>query len=194
MLRASGADYFNPDEAARRIRAADPSLSDAEANGAAWHQGKRFLTRAIDERRDFAFETTLGARTIPALLERAAKSGIEIRIWYVGLATVDLHLARVRARVKSGGHDIPEADVRRRWEASRLNVIRLLPVLAELRVYDNSADADPASGAAPVPALVLHVRKRRIVAPRRLAGTPDWAKPIVAAAMRLDVDARARRA
>src|SRR5207253_1155076 len=96
-----------------------------------------------------------------------------------------LHLARVRARVASGGHDIPEADIRRRWEASRLNVIRLLPALAELRVHDNSADADPRGGAEPMPVLVLHVKRGKIVAPRDLTATPQWAKPLVAAALRL---------
>ena len=125
---------------------------------------------------------------------RAASRGLEVHVWYCGLSSPELHLRRIRGRVARGGHDIPEADVRRRWEASRLNLIRLMPALTEVRVYDNSADADPAAGAVPIPLLVLQVRKRRIVAPRRLAGAPEWAKPIVAGAMRLDVDARSHRA
>jgi len=192
MLRATGADYFDPDEASRRIRSANPALTRAEANSAAWHQGRRLLERAIAERLDFAFESTLGATTIPGLLAEAAAAGIEVRVWYVGLSSLDLHLARVRARVARGGHDIPEADIRRRWETSRLNVVRLLPVLTELRVYDNSDDADPASGSGPVPSLVVHVRRGRIVAPRDLGATAAWAKPIVAAAMRLDAATRRR--
>lgn len=184
-LREYGADYFNPDEAARRIRSADPGLTEAEANSAAWHQGKRLLERVIDGRLDFAFESTLGATTIPALLARAASLGIEVRVWYVGLSSPELHIARVRARVAKGGHDIPEADIRRRWETGRLNVIRLLPTLTELRVHDNSGDADPDTGATPVPVLVLHVQRGKIVAPRDLSKTPEWAKPLVGAAMRL---------
>ena len=192
MLRATGADYFNPDEAARRIRSADPRVTQADANSAAWHQGKRLLERAIAERLDFAFESTLGATTIPALLANAAALGIEVRVWYVGLSSPELHIVRVRARVAGGGHDIPESDIRRRWDSSRLNVICLLPKLTELRVYDNSADADPATGAAPVPMLLLHSRRGRITAPRDLRSTPTWAKPLVAAAMRLDAETRRR--
>ena len=60
MFRQAGADYFNPDEATARILAANPDISTAEANSAAWHEGKRLLERAIAERLDFAFETTLG--------------------------------------------------------------------------------------------------------------------------------------
>ena len=128
---------------------------------------------------------TQGGATITALLERALASGLDVRVWYVGLGSVELHLARVRARVAAGGHDIPEATVRRRFHDSRLNLIRLLPRLTELRVYDNSAEADPRAGVAPEPRLLLHVARGRIVAAGPLGDTPAWAKPILAAAMNI---------
>jgi predicted ABC-type ATPase len=183
-LRQAGVEFFDPDVVARRIRALQPAAPQDQVNSAAWHAGRRLLERAIAERRSFAFETTLGGATMTELLERAAGAGLELRIWYVGLATPALHLARVRARVARGGHDIPEADIRRRFDRSRVNLIRLLPRLTELRLYDNSADADPAAGVAPSPVLLLHLRHGRIVAPRDLRATPDWAKPVVAAATR----------
>ena len=98
--------------------------------------------------------------------------------------SVAFQLARVRARVRRGGHDIPEADIRRRFETSRVNLVELMPVLAALRVYDNSAETDPARGRPPAPRLVLHVDRGRIVAPVDLAATPQWAKAIVARAIR----------
>ncbi len=184
MLLRQRVEYFNPDEAARRILAVNPGISQAQANSAAWHEGTRLLERAIAERLDFAFETTLGGRTITALLERAAARGFEVRVWYVGLNGPDLHVARVRARVARGGHDIPEPRIRERYDASRLNLIRLLPSLRELWVYDNSKEADPAAGVAPEPRLVLHVRGGTLVGPRDLGATPEWAKAIVAAAVK----------
>lgn len=184
-FNASGAEYFNPDEAARRIRDAAPTLTPEQANSAAWHQGKRLLERAIAERCDFAFETTLGGKTITALLEHALDEGIEVRIWFAGLSSPDLHIARVRARVSRGGHPIPEADIRRRYDASRLNLIRLLPKLTELRLYDNSFEADLAAGTPPQLQLVLHWDRGRIVGPVDLRSTPEWAKPIVAAALKV---------
>jgi hypothetical protein len=63
--------------------------------------------------------------------------------------------------------------------------VQLLPVLTELRVYDNSATADPAAGQAPQPVLVLRMERGRIVGPSDLTSTPAWAKPIVAAALEL---------
>jgi predicted ABC-type ATPase len=185
MIRAAGSEYYNPDEAAKALIAANPGLEQVKANAAAWRQGKRLLERAVAERLDFAFETTLGGGTMTRILAEAAAAGFEVRIFYVGLASPELHLERVRRRVSAGGHDIPEADIRRRWRHSRMNLVRLLPVLTELRVYDNSEAADPAAGEAPRPVLVLHVDHGEIVGPADLAATPTWARPIVAAALKL---------
>jgi predicted ABC-type ATPase len=182
-IRERGADYFNPDEATRRIRLAAPRISGREANSAAWHEGKRLLEKAIAKRSTFAFETTLGGETITGLLLRALAEGIEVRMWYAGLASPELHIARVRARVARGGHDIPENRIRQRFDHSRINLIRLLPHLTELRLFDNSTDADPATGAAPTPLLVLHVVEGKIAAICDIVDVPTWAKPIVAAAV-----------
>lgn len=184
-VRDLGTDYYNPDEAASRLLARDPSLSQSDANSAAWHQGVRLLRRAIAERKDFIFETTLGANTIPRLLLEAAAQSIEIHVWYVGLANAQLHIERVEARVRRGGHAIAPELIERRFEQSRINLIELLPHLSELRVYDNSVDADPATGKSPKPKLLLHMKAGRILNFENLNDTPHWAKPIVAAALKL---------
>lgn len=183
MIRAAGGEYYNPDEAARELIAANPGLDQVRANALAWQQGRRLLEKAIGDRLDFAIETTLGGSTLARILADAAALGIEVRIWYVGLDSPEAHIERVRQRVRSGGHDIPEEAIRRRWRHSRLNLIQLLPALTELRVYDNSASADPAKGQAPRPVLVLHLQDGEIVGPPDLSATPEWAKPIVAAAL-----------
>ena len=185
MIRESGGDYFNPDEVAMELRARDPKLDQTEANALAWSLGVAQLDHAIRAGLDYFFETTLGGKTVAEKLALAMQAGHEVRIWYAGLESPDMHLARVAARVRSGGHDIPEDDVRRRFDQSRLNLIVLLPRLAELKVYDNSTERDPGRGQSPAPTLVLHWRAGRIVAPRDLRKTPAWAKPIVAAALKV---------
>lgn len=186
MILTHGARYFNPDEVASRIRSASPRLSRTEANSQAWNSGRRLLERAIAERMSFAIETTLGGNTIPDLLLSALSVGIEVRVWYAGLNGVDLHIARVRARVAKGGHAIPEEKIRARYDRSRLNLIRLMPGLTELLVYDNSREADPDAGEPPEPSLVLHVTRGRIEWACALEAVPEWAKPIYAAAVRID--------
>jgi len=175
-------EYFNPDDATRRIQSANPGIGPDEANSAAWMEGKRLLERAIAERCSFAFETTLGGKTISRLLEEALSRGIEVRVWYAGLSSPEVHIARVRSRVQKGGHDVPEAKIRERYDSGRLNLIRLLPKLTELKLYDNSEEADPDAGVAPEPKLLLHMKRGSIISSCDLALTPDWAKPILAAA------------
>lgn len=184
-IRAHGSNYFNPDEVARQLLTRTPGLALAEANSMAWREGKRLLELAIARNLDFAFETTLGGNTITGLLLEAANHGCEVWIWFAGLYSVDRHLERVRARVRKGGHDIPEAAIRKRWESSRANLITLMPKLAVLRVFDNSADGDPAAGKTPSPVLALAMKAGRIVGPSDLSKTPGWAKPLVAAAFKL---------
>jgi predicted ABC-type ATPase len=103
------------------------------------------------------------------------------------LSSPEQHIARVRARVASGGHDIPEAKIRERWDGSRRNIIELMPHLAELQVFDNSKERDPITGAYPPPRLLLHLKRGRVVAPsiEDLENTPTWAEPIVVGALEL---------
>jgi predicted ABC-type ATPase len=180
-------EYYNPDEVARTLMASQPFLTPEDANSAAWHQGVKLLQTAIEQRLDYAFETTLGGSTIPGLLALAASQGIEVYVWYIGLASPELHIERVEARASRGGHDIPVEDVLRRYESSRINLIGLLSRLTALRIYDNSADRDPAAGRTPSPVLVLHMERARILNPRDLKRTPNWAKPIVAAALKVSL-------
>jgi predicted ABC-type ATPase len=117
------------------------------------------------------------------LLQKALAAGIEVRLWYVGLENLELHIARVRARVQKGGHDIPEAKIRERYVASRWNLIELLPKLTELLVFDNSEEGDPQAGSTPKPKLILHTKTGKIVFMCEAKSAPNWAKPILMAAL-----------
>lgn len=184
LLRETDLAYFNPDEAAQLIRD-NTGCSLADANSQAWLEGKRRLEEAIRLRHNFAFESTLGGNTISRLLLEAATRNIDVLVWFVGLSSPEQHIERVRARVAAGGHDIPEAKIRERWDSSTLNLIGLMPQLKELKVFDNSQERDPASGTIPPPLLLLHCRSGQVVGPPgcSIKSTPPWAKPIVAAAL-----------
>jgi len=182
-VRAAGGEYFNPDEATARILSANPGATLSAANAAAWLQGRRLLERAIAERLDYAFETTLGGTTITRLLGNALDAGLEVHVRYVGLEGVDLHIARVRARFAAGGHDIPEEKIRERYVQSRRNLIRLLPRLTDLTVFDNSAEQPPMQGGRPEPSLLLHTALGAMLKIAPLNSIPAWAKPIVMAAL-----------
>lgn len=188
MIRGVGGAYYNPDDETRAILTVSPDMPPAEANGLAWTKGLENLRNVIAEGNDYAFETTLGGNTITrTLIDGADSNGATLRVWYCGLSSPELHLDRVRARVAAGGHDIPEHKVRDRYDNSRRNLLKLVPYVMDLQVFDNSAEADPKAGMCPQPVKVLVVKGRRVVYPStpvELKVTPEWAKAIVAMAIK----------
>jgi predicted ABC-type ATPase len=187
----NGGAYFNPDLLARRF--VERGLSIEDANARAWSLGFEGLRRAIGGNQDFSFETTLGGQSITRELHRAAAAGAEVLVWYVGLASPELHIARVKARVARGGHDIPEGKIRERYSKSLINLIGLMSVASELHVFDNSEES---ADGLPRAKLVLRLRQGRIIEPdldALRAHTPDWAKPVVASALKLQARKPGRR-
>lgn len=88
---------------------------------------------------DFAFETTLAARSFAPFLRECKDKGYLVSLLYFWLPSVELAIERVARRVASGGHLIPEEVIRRRYERGRRNLIELyLPLCAVGQVLDNS--------------------------------------------------------
>lgn len=185
LLLDQGLDWFNPDryaaELARRL-----GIGLEEANGHAWQQGRVLLEEAIASGSNHAFETTLGGNTIAQLLRQASQSH-DVFMLYCGLASPELHIARVAQRVAHRGHPIAEAKIRERWTNSRANLVSLLPCLARLQVFDNSLSVEPGHEV-PDPALVIELEAGRVLWPDvraadALAAVPEWAQPILEAAI-----------
>lgn len=187
LLQAAGLDWYNPDAFARGLRRT-LGLAQAEANAQAWQEGVQRLQAAVSAGHNHAFETTLGGRSIAALLHEASRSH-DVLVWFCGLSSPEQHIARVQARVRAGGHPIEASDIRRRWPRALQNLIGLMPVLAALQVHDNSAEA--AAGApVPDPQRVLQMRDGVLEWPAAddldaLRRTPAWAVPLMEAALRL---------
>jgi predicted ABC-type ATPase len=99
------------------------------------------LDRLARTRQDFAFESTLSGLTYLSRLKRWKSAGYRIEIIYLRLASVQLALRRINARVKQGGHDVPRADVLRRFDRGWKNFgMAYKPLANAWAVYDNSGD------------------------------------------------------
>ena len=185
MLVEYGLTWFNPDSFARELTA-QFNMTPAEANSRAWETGRAQLEAAIAGGKNYAFETTLGGRTIPGMLASATLNH-DVAMLFCGLSSIEQHIERVRLRVANQGHAIPENKIRERWVKSRANLIKLLPSLSRLLVFDNSVDAAPGQDI-PDPVLVLEVVGAQVMFPDQddataLSATPEWARPIVQAAL-----------
>ena len=82
----------------------------------------RFFLREIEdrinERVDFAFKTTLAGRTYLRLVDRLRADVWRVELIYLALPSVEMSKLRVAERVAHGGHDIPVADIERRFPLS----------------------------------------------------------------------------
>ena len=100
------------------------------------------LDRLVADRADFAFETTLSGLTYLRRLNSWKRAGYRIDIVYLKLSSSRLALRRVAARVRQGGHNVPQADVLRRFVRGWDNFQRVYRSLADSwAVYDNSGRA-----------------------------------------------------
>lgn len=112
----------------------------AQAGGSAIQGGRIALERMEDCLRrgvSFTQETTLSGRKTELTAARAKELGYTVRLYYVGLDTPEECLARIENRVRRGGHNIREDDVRRRFAGRWEAVAKVLPYCDEARFFDN---------------------------------------------------------
>lgn len=133
------AEFVNADQIAVGLSAFNPGAT-------AFRAGRLMLQRVHDlasRKRDFAFESTLASRSFQPFLRDLGQSGYRVFLVYLWLRSATLARARVAQRVRSGGHDVPAAVVRRRYGRSLANFFGLYQNLAdEWRFYDNSLSFD----------------------------------------------------
>lgn len=124
-LIAAGLSPFRPELAA--IRAARLMLEEVARHAAAGD--------------NFAFETTLAGRGYARMIPRWRAAGYRVELIFLKLDHAETALARVAERVRQGGHDIPEAVVRRRFAAGWRNFSELyVPLVNAWALYDNAGD------------------------------------------------------
>jgi predicted ABC-type ATPase len=87
----------------------------------------------------FGFETTLAGRAYSTRLNDLKNRGYRIDVFFLWLPDADLAVTRVANRVLQGGHNVPEADIRRRYIAGIDNLLQLYrPIADDLWLYDAS--------------------------------------------------------
>jgi predicted ABC-type ATPase len=87
----------------------------------------------------FAFETTLSGRHYARLIPQWQSVGYSVKLFFLKLVTPELAIARVQQRVRTGGHNVPEPVIRRRFAAGLRNLELLYKSLVdEWALYDNS--------------------------------------------------------
>ena len=97
----------------------------------------RKIDQCLEKGISFTQETTLSGARTERTIRRAKERGYTIRLYYIGLDTMEESLGRIANRVAKGGHDIPKEDVERRFQSRFADVLRVLPYCDEARFFDN---------------------------------------------------------
>lgn len=132
---ALAGEVVNADEYARRLSPHNPEAVSATAGRAVLLR----LAELISDRQSFNYETTLSSRQSVDLMALARKAGFRVDLVFVVLRFPELHIARVRTRVASGGHDIPAETILRRYDRSLANLPAAIKLADEAIIYDNTA-------------------------------------------------------
>ena len=114
-------EFVNADEIARGLSPFQPDRVSLQA-------GRLMLTRIktlLAAQEDFALETTLATKSYVSLVKEAQQNGYRVHLLFFWLNSVALAIERVALRVQEGGHHIPEAVIRRRYEGGLRNFFRL---------------------------------------------------------------------
>jgi len=94
----------------------------------------------VRRRQSFAFETTLSGRTYGQMIPVWRASGYHVKLFFLRLPSEEMAIARVKERVASDGHDVPEDVIRRRFRSGLRNFNSIYKIMVdEWRLYDNSA-------------------------------------------------------
>ena len=131
ILRPPQMDYINADEIKKNLK-----CDDLEAAQIAERQREADLS----DKRAFCFETVLSTPRNLALLKRAREMGYFIRCYYVLTIDPIINVYRVKARVASGGHDVPEEKIYARYDRAMALVPEVIAVSDICHIYDNSEE------------------------------------------------------
>ena len=129
--------FVNLDEIARGYSPLRPSLGQQYAARAALSR----IRSLIRERASFSIETTLSGKTHLRAIAAAKAAGFRISLFYFAVPGAETCLARIARRVAEGGHDVPAADVRRRFTRSLANLPLYAAACDVWRVFDAAGHA-----------------------------------------------------
>ena len=131
-------EFVNADSIAARLSPFNPESVAMEAG--------RIMLQRIDqllrEGANFAFETTLAAKSYVSLVSMAQKFGYEVTLLFFWLSSPTVAKERVAERVRMGGHNIPDQIIERRYWAGIKNLIKLyIPVCDNWMVINNLGES-----------------------------------------------------
>lgn len=103
----------------------------------------RLINDCLEKGLNFTQETTLSGKKTLKTIIKAHEKGYEIYLYYIAVSSAEESLSRIKNRVNKGGHDIPEAYVKRRFDKRFDDLLKVLPYCDKAIFWDNENGFDP---------------------------------------------------
>lgn len=127
----------NADDIAAKLRQEQIGVEEAAIIAQAGRIALKQRNALLAERRSFVIETTLTGHSELHLMQAAKARGYKVNLVYVKIASPEQSNSRVCTRVATGGHDVPEADIFRRFARSLENLPKAIAISDRVRILDN---------------------------------------------------------
>jgi predicted ABC-type ATPase len=128
-------NFVNADLIALGLAPFEPRAAAIKAGKLVLQQIHEYAKRGVD----FAFETTLSGKSYVSLLAELKTRGYALHLFFLWLPSAELAIARIKERIKEGGHHVPAEDVRRRFARGINNFFILYESLLDSwMLFDNS--------------------------------------------------------
>ena len=128
-------NFVNADLIAQGLAPFRPRSAAIKAGKLVLQQIEEFAQRGVD----FAFETTLSGKSYLSLLSELKEKGYLLHIFFLWVPNPELASARIKERVREGGHHVPAEDVRRRFARGIHNFFKFYePMVDSWMLFDNS--------------------------------------------------------
>ena len=128
-------EFLNADLIAAGLSPFAPQTQDLRAGALLLER----IHELVAQKRTFSFETTLAGRSYSQMIPQFQQAGYSVQLLFLYLPSADVAVERVRNRVRQGGHNIPEPDIRRRYQRGLTNFFQLYRSLVDgWYFYDSS--------------------------------------------------------
>lgn len=133
IIKENRIEFLNPDEFVKNKMSKGSSEIDA------YKDFIREVDKHIEDKKTFAFETTLAGNRAINLMKKAKDLGYDINLTFISLESKAMHYERVSARVAKGGHDVPKEMIDRRFEDAYKNLPQAIELSNRATIFNNSS-------------------------------------------------------
>lgn len=131
---------FDGDKLMLNLRKEHPDWPDRWLSGTVASELEKQKTKALTEKKDFAFETNFSSDMVVNMIKEFIAAGFKVTLCYFGLLSEDDSVSRVTLRAQTGGHDVSDEVIRFNFTEGLIKVRQHLHLFENITFVDGNSD------------------------------------------------------